>query len=198
MTETTQGQVGQGETVVSLASLMGIDTGASSFDAGPVLGGLGHLGKAVLSGNSLADAMAKGLTQALDIDLGAVIGPAWMTLDSVRAALKATREDDAATAHVPLAAHQIKSTHSPAVTLMVSGFPHIDLAFAVDFVLKIDSAELGIAGGRISHLRSGGLTAQATLKFAGKTLAEKSTPRFDLPGRLHFPAPKAEDAVEAA
>ncbi len=186
------------DTPLTLASLIGVDAGASSFDAGPVLGGLGHLGQAVLSGNGLADAIAKGLTQALNVDVGAVIGPAWQTVDSVRAALKATREDETATAHVPLAAHQIKSSHSPSVTLMVSGFPHVDLAFAVDFVLKVDGVELGIDKGRISHLRSGGLTAQAALKFAGKTLAEKRTPRLDLPGRLHFPAPKVDQTAEAA
>jgi len=182
----------------TLASLIGVDAGASSFDPGPVLGGLGHLGQAVLKGNGLTDAVAKGLAQALNVDLGAVIGPAWLTVDSVRAALNATREDETASAHVPLAAHQIKSSHSPAVTLMISGFPHVDLAFAVDFVLKVDGAELGIEKGRITHLRSGGLTALATLKFAGKTLAEKSTPRFDLPGRLHFPEAAPGDATDVA
>jgi len=186
------------DSALTLASLIGVDAGASSFDAGPVLGGLGQLGQAVMKGNGLTDAIAKGLTQALNVDLGTVIGPAWLTVDSVRAALKATREDETAAAHVPLAAHQIKSSHAPTVTLMVSGFPHVDLAFAVDFVLKVDGVELGIEKGRIHHLRSGGLTALATLKFAGKTLAEKSTPRLDLPGRLHFPSVVPQDAAEAA
>ncbi len=168
---------------LDLASLVGVDS-RSSFDMGPVLDGLGGLGAGVLKSSRLGDALHNALGDALKLDIGALLGQAWITVDSVKTALETTRDDHAASAAVPLMPHQIKSSHTPSVKLMVHGLPHVDLPFTLDLVLKIDSVVLGIEKGAVSHLKSGGLTALATLKFAGKTLMERASPRLELPGRV--------------
>lgn len=182
-----------------LSSLIEMNAGDAKLDFAPSLGGLGKLKQAVLNSGVLDKTILGALSQALNIDLGTILGQAWAGLDGVRTALKATRDDETAQAAIPLAAHQLKSSHSPVVTLMVAGCPPIDLPFSVEFTLKIDGAELEIAKGQIQRLKSGGLTGNAVVKLAGQALFEKASERLDLPGRIHFkPVHESETEAEAA
>jgi hypothetical protein len=185
------------ETELSLAGLLDLKSGASQLDCGPMLNGLGQLSQTLLKGG-LGKAVTQGLSQALNIDLGALLSESWTTLDNVRAALAATKGDPEAVAAVPLATHRISSRHAPTVSLILAGQPAIDLPFTVDCVLKIDSAELMIRNGAIVHLASGALSAQATIRFADKTVLDRSSPRIDLPGRLRFKAAAAPPDEAAA
>ena len=185
------------KTSLSLADLIDFKAGDSQLDLGQGLGGLASVKASVLKSANLRRAVSGALSQALDVDILTLLGPAWQVVDTVHTALKVSRVDSAATALIPLAPHRLKSSHAPTVTLVIAGCPSIDLAFTVEFLLKIDGAELDIAGGEIKGLKSGSLSSQATVKLAGHTLLNQTSPRLDLPGRLHFRPATPADAIAA-
>lgn len=181
---------------LSIASFLTIDA-ESKIDWGSALSGLGGLSQKILNSGKFSEALSGGLAQALNVDALSLLSSAWIKLDAVKKALKATRDDETAQAVLPLATHVIKSTHKPKVTILIANMPSFDVNFTLDLSMKIDGLELEIARGAIVGLKSGGLMATSVLKVAGAQILEKSTPRLNIKGHFKLKdSPKSVTALE--
>lgn len=154
---------------------------------GDLLKSVAGLPPALLPGASKA--LSAALDGLFDISLGSVLQASWQGLAAVRDALKLTREDAEAKVLVPLLDHKITSSHKPHIDLVVGGKSLGGLAFEIALVLELRGAQLEVAKGRLAGLGAGAVVGQGVFSFASQPLIQRTSPAFDLPGRIAFNRP---------
>ena len=146
----------------------------------------GELPRAVVPG--FRKAFGGALDGLFEPRLDDILGRSWGKLQAVQEAVKATREDAAALAVIPLLDHRITSTHAPHIDLVWGEKSLCRLAFSIALALELRGVELEVRQGRISALTSGHCLGEGVFGMAGQTLIKRSTPPLHLPGRLVFRA----------
>lgn len=145
-----------------------------------------------------AKAVSGALDGLFDISLGSVLQASWQSIAAVKDALKTTRDDAEAKVLVPLLDHKITSSHKPHIDLVVGGKSLGGLVFEIALTLQLKGVQLEVAKGRFAGLGAGAVLGQGVFSFAGQPLIQRTSPAFNLPGRVAFKAPEAEAEAGAA
>jgi hypothetical protein len=132
-------------------------------------------------GREIADAV----TTLLDIDLGDVVLDGWTGLRELRAAARRSRDTSGQPEEVPLATHQITSTHHPAVELHADGVTLGSLTFDLEISLELRGVMAVVRDGALIGVRGGEAEIAVSLARTGHVLAER---RLTCPvgGLLHL------------
>ncbi len=130
--------------------------------------------------STLADALA----EALDVKLIEIVGGTWAKLKQLQEYRDPLRHPPEETALVPLVDHKIRSTHAPSIDLLSGEKLIANLVFDVALLLTLTGVTLKIRNGRIVEIASGDCKGTGTIKYAGQKLAERSTPKWAIPGSL--------------
>jgi hypothetical protein len=144
----------------------------------------GELPRAVVPG--FQKAFGGALDGLFEPRLDDILARSWGKLQAVQEAVKATGEDPAALAVIPLLDHRITSNHAPHIDLVWGEKSLCRLAFSIALSLELRGVELEVREGRIHALTSGHLLGEGVFGLAGQTLIKRATPALHLPGRLHF------------
>lgn len=131
-----------------------------------------------------AEAAAGKLREALDVDLIELIAGAWLKIEAVREYRDPSRYPPGKVAVVPLAQHDIVSTHDAVIDAEVAGVPLPELRLKVELTARFKSVALSIEGGRVVAIAPGECAVIVRLKYGAKLLKEQSTPALQLPGRI--------------
>lgn len=141
--------------------------------------GVPNLDRSVVAGE-IGDA----LVEALDVGFVDVFTGAWIKLKELQAYRDRKAHPPSEVAMVPLARHSIRSTHRPAVEILLGEQRIFELAFDVALELQLDGFVLKIQDGRILEIASGRFKGKGSLKYGAATLIAKETPTHPLPGRI--------------
>jgi hypothetical protein len=184
------------DTPITLKAFFCDDTGkplVDCLDPAAVIaaaeGAAGNLPRASLPG--LQKAVGGALDGLFEPRLEDILQRSWGKVAAVDEALKATRDDPAGLAVVPLLDHRITSRHAPHIDVVLGAKSLARLVFDIALSLELQGVQLEVRGGRIHALKSGACIGEGVFSFAGQTLIKRATPAFALPGRLRF-APDPE------
>lgn len=143
------------------------------------IAGAPNLDRSVVTGE-IEDA----LLQALDVGFIDVFTSAWIKLKELQPYRDRKAHPPSEVAMVPLAKHSIRSTHRPAIEILLGERRILELVFDVALELQLDGFILKIQDGRILEIASGRFKGKGSLKYGGATLIAKETPAYSLPGRI--------------
>jgi len=141
----------------------------------------------------ISDGLQSAFDSILAVNAGDVLQASWGKVMAVRDAILATRKDPAATALVPLLDHKITSKHSPQIDVTLGGKTLLQIPIDISLSLALKGAVLDIRQGRLFGVSGGSCVGDGVLAFAGKTLLQRKSPEFALPGRLNFTAPQPDN-----
>ena len=132
----------------------------------------------------VAASAADELNKTLDTDVFEMLAQAWQKLKQVRDCADPKLHGPQETCVVPLRDIEITSVNTPLLHTTVGGIKLPDLRLTLELVAKFAAIDLVIQGARIRTLRPGAASAMVKLKYGSVKLAEKSTPKWVLPGSV--------------
>ena len=132
----------------------------------------------------IAATAADELNKTLDTDVFEMLSQAWLKLKQVCDCADPTLHTEQETCVVPLRDIEITSVNTPLLHAAVAGVKLPDLRLTLELVAKFAAIDLVIRGARIRALRPGAASAVVKLKYGSIKLAEKSTPKWVLPGQV--------------
>jgi hypothetical protein len=180
-----------GDAPRTVAELLSLDAEGEAADATMMASEgmrslLDAMGRLVPPGlkESLVGAVGKAVPATLDLPLEKVVEGGW---NKIRPLLK-YRDRKAYPPEqvnlVSLAEPTVTSTHHPYIELLLDQKSvkkyELDLVLALCF----ETAVLRIQDARITAIKAGKCKGKGTLKYEGKTLYERATKEFTLPGEL--------------
>lgn len=127
--------------------------------------------------NNVADK----LKDALEVSLHQILLSAWAQHRDLIDNLEKSRQMKGETVLVPLADHTIRSTHHPAVEVMVNDRRVAAFKFNANLMMRIQRAVLKIESGAVVGIESGSWQGVGQLKCGPVTLVEHETKEFPLP-----------------
>jgi hypothetical protein len=136
--------------------------------------------------SAITDAISNGVSQALTLDLGNVLGKAWAGTAQVKAARESTAKDLDAVAFVPLAPHRIVSTHTPNLDLLLAGTVVKSLPLSIVVAMDFLGVELEVQGGQIVSAKSGKMEAEGEIHLSASPILKAVSKPYELKGKLTF------------
>ena len=95
---------------------------------------------------------------------------------------------------VTLAEHTVTSEHSPSIEIIFNNVPIDKIDFDITFSLTFSGINLKIQDGKIMEVMTGTCKGNATVQCENKTIFEKETKSYTLPGSISLgggvPIPK--------
>lgn len=137
--------------------------------------GIGDVDRRVMTNN-----VADKLKDALDVKINQVLKSAWSQHRDLADDLEKSKQTKGETFLVPLANHTIRSTHHPAVEVMVNDRRVAAFKFNANLMMRIQGAVLKVEGGEVVGVESGAWQGVGQLKCGPVTLVEHETEEFDL------------------
>ena len=134
--------------------------------------------------SAVADTVAESLNAALDVKLTDILGFAWTKIQDLQVCLDRKSYPPNETALVPLAEHNIRSTHHPGIELLLGKKVVAEITFDVELTLALEGVVLKIRDGRILEITSGSYSGNGILMFADTVLIKRQTPKYTIPGKL--------------
>lgn len=134
----------------------------------------------------IAASAADELNKTLDTDVFEMLSQAWLKLKQVRDCADPALHGPQETCIVPLRDIEITSVNAPLLHTSVAGVKLPDLRLTLELVARFAAIDLVIQGARIRALRPGAASAIVKLKYGSTKLAEKSTPKWVLPGSIEL------------
>ncbi len=150
----------------------------STSDVGRATG-LADVDRRVMT-NTVADK----LKDALDVGINQILLSAWAQHRDLVSDLERSRKLKGETILVPLADHTIRSTHHPAVEVMVNDRRVAAFKFNANLMMRIQNAVLKVVAGEVVGVESGAWHGVGQLKCGPVTLVEHETKEFALPELL--------------
>ena len=141
--------------------------------------GLADIDRRVMT-NTVSDK----LKDALDVSINQILLSAWSQHRDLVNDLERSRKLKGETILVPLADHTIRSTHHPAVEVMVNDRRVAAFKFNANLMMRIQKAVLRVEGGEVIGVESGAWNGVGQLKCGPVTLVEHETKEFALPKTL--------------
>lgn len=143
----------------------------------------------------VAETAADELNKALDTDVFELLCDGWLKIRQVIDCADPARHPADEACVVPLRDVEITSSHTPVLHTSVGGVKLPDLRFTLELVARFAAVDLVIRDARIRALRPGDCSALVKLKYGGAKLAERATPKWQLPGEVRLgdgvPIPRA-------
>ncbi len=169
-----------------------IKTAESQQNAGDVgrTTGIGDVDRRVMINN-----VANKLKDALDVQINQILKSAWAQHRDLLDDLEQSKQMRGETFLVPLANHTIRSTHHPAVEVLVNDRRVAAFKFNANLMVRIQGAVLRVEGGEVIGAESGAWQGVGQLKCGPVTLVEHETDEFALPASLS-PRPAKPKAKE--
>lgn len=166
-------------------------------------------GLADVDRRAMTNTVAEKLKDALNVGIDQIMLSAWSQHRDLVNDLEKSRQLKGETILVPLADHTIRSTHHPAVEVMVNDRRVAAFKFNANLMMRIQRAVLRVEAGEVVGVEAGVWHGVGQLKCGPVTLVEHETKEFALPGRpgqqrqeAHAPKPKpkarAKPEAEAA
>ena len=141
--------------------------------------GIGDVDRRVMTNN-----VADKLKDALDVQINQILKSAWSQHRDLLDDLEKSRQARGETFLVPLANHTIRSTHHPAVEVLVNDRRVAAFKFNANLVMRIQEAVLKVEDGNVVGVESGVWQGVGQLKCGAVTLVEHETEEFALPASL--------------
>ncbi|MGI9510810.1 MAG: hypothetical protein ACR2QJ_15830 [Geminicoccaceae bacterium] len=144
----------------------------------------------------MTSTVADKLKDALDVGINQILLSAWSQHRDLVNDLERSNSLKDETILVPLADHTIRSTHHPAVEVMVNDRRVAAFKFNANLMMRIQSAVLKVEAGEVVGVESGAWHGVGQLKCGPVTLVEHETKEFALPRSLtkrpEKPGPKSK------
>ena len=149
----------------------------------------------------MTNTVADKLKDALDVGIKQILLSAWSQHRDLVNDLERSRKLKGETILVPLADHTIRSTHHPAVEVMVNDRRVAAFKFNANLMMRIQRAVLKVEAGEVVGVESGAWHGVGQLKCGPVTLVEHETKEFALPKTLdqrpEQPAAKPKQRTKA-
>ena len=142
--------------------------------------GIGDVDRRVMTTN-----VAEKLKDALEVQISQILKSAWSQHRDLLDDLERSQQSRGETFLVPLANHTIRSTHHPAVEVLVNDRRVAAFKFNANLIMRIQDAVLKVEGGHVVGVESGAWQGVGQLKCGAVTLVEHETEEFDLPMSLN-------------
>ncbi len=145
---------------------------------------------------AMTNTVAEKLKDALDVSIDDILLSAWSQHRDLINDLEKSRQHKGETILVPLADHTIRSTHQPAVEVMINDRRVAAFKFSANLMMRIQRAVLRVEAGEVVGIEAGAWNGVGQLKCGAVTLVEHETREFVLPRTLGQPqqAPRPEKA----
>lgn len=154
--------------------------------------GIGDIDRRVMTNN-----VADKLKDALDVQINQILKSAWAQHRDLLDDLESSKQTRDETFLVPLANHTIRSTHHPAVEVLVNDRRVAAFKFNANLMMRIQGAVLKVRAGEVVGVESGAWQGVGQLKCGPVTLVEHETDELDLSMSLN-PRPAAQKAKPKA
>lgn len=141
-------------------------------------------GLADVDRRAMINTVAEKLKDALNVGIDQILLSAWTQHRDLVNDLEKSRQLKGETLLVPLADHTIRSTHHPAVEVMINDRRIAAFKFNANLMLRIQRAVLKVEAGEVLGVESGVWHGVGQLKCGPVTLVEHETQEFALPNRL--------------
>ena len=141
--------------------------------------GLADVDRRVMT-NTVADK----LKDALDVNINQILLSAWSQHRDLVNDLERSRQLKGETLLVPLADHTIRSTHHPAVEVMINDRRVAAFKFNANLMMRIQGAVVKVEGGEVVGVEAGAWHGVGQLKCGPVTLVEHETKEYRLPRQL--------------
>lgn len=141
--------------------------------------GIGDVDRRVMTNN-----VADKLKDALDVQINQILKSAWSQHRDLLDDLEKSKQTKGETFLVPLANHTIRSTHHPAVEVLVNDRRVAAFKFNANLMMRIHDAVLKVEGGEVIGAEAGAWQGVGQLKCGPVTLVEHETDEFALPASL--------------
>lgn len=128
--------------------------------------------------------VATAFGKLLNVKLVDIFLGAWEKLGELEPYLDPESQPSNQVNLIPLAEHTIHSTHQPVLEIFLREKLAAKLTFEVGLELVLESIVLKIQGGRIREIVSGRYQGTGTIRCRGHTVAQKRSPKYELPGKL--------------
>lgn len=129
----------------------------------------------------MTNTVAEKLKDALDVSINQILLSAWSQHRDLVNDLERSRKQKGETILVPLADHTIRSTHHPAVEVLVNDRRVAAFKFNANLMMRIQNAVLKVQSGEVVGVESGAWNGVGQLKCGPVTLVEHETKEFALP-----------------
>ena len=136
--------------------------------------------------------VAEKLKDALDVDIDQILLSAWSQHKGLIDDLDKSRQARDETILVPLADHTIRSTHHPAVEVLIHDRRVAAFKFNANLVMRIQGVVLRLQAGKVVGIESGTWQGVGQLKCGPVTLVEHETKEFRLPATFGQARPKSK------
>ena len=158
-------------------------------------------GLADVDRRAMTNTVAEKLKDALDVGIDQIMLSAWSQHRDLANDLERSRQLKGETILVPLADHTIRSTHHPAVEVMVNDRRVAAFKFNANLMMRIQQAVLKVEAGKVVGVESGAWHGVGQLKCGPVTLVEHETKEFGLARTLaqqsEKPAPAQKPKARA-
>lgn len=141
--------------------------------------GLGDVDRRVMTNN-----VADKLKDALEVQINQILKSAWSQHRDLVDDLEKSKQTRGETFLVPLANHTIRSTHNPAVEVLVNDRRVAAFKFNANLMMRIQDAILKVEAGEVVGVEAGAWQGVGQLKCGPVTLVEHETEEFSLPVSL--------------
>lgn len=141
-------------------------------------------GLADVDRRAMTNAVADKLKDALDVSIQEILLSAWSQHRDLANDLEASQKSKGETILVPLADHTIRSTHHPAVEVILNDRRVATFKFNANLMMRIQGAVLKVETGEVVGVEAGAWHGVGQLKCGPVTLVEHETKEFSLPMKL--------------
>ena len=139
-----------------------------------------------ISWTAVADTLADAICESLDVKLLDILAGTWAKVAELQAHLDPERHPPGETSLVTLADHKLRSVHHPTVEVLLRDAVIAQLEFDIELSLSLEAVALKIRNGEIIGIGSGNCFGRGVLKLADRTLVDKRTPKYPIPGSWKF------------
>ena len=134
----------------------------------------------------VSKALSDSCGKILDVNLVDIFCGGWVKLLELQAYLDRSKYPPKKVSFVPLATHKISSKHQPSLEILLGPKQIAKVTLDVVVALTLEGFILKIQDGCIWEIVAGTYQGIGTIEYQGHTLAKKSTPQYQLPGKTAF------------
>ena len=132
----------------------------------------------------MTNTVAEKLKDALDVSINQILLSAWSQHRDLATDIERSQQLKGEALLVPLADHTIRSTHHPAVEVMINDRRVAAFKFNANLMMRIRRAIVKVEGGEVVGVEAGAWHGVGQLKCGPVTLVEHETKEFGLPKYL--------------
>jgi len=132
----------------------------------------------------MTNTVAEKLRDALEVSINQILLSAWSQHRDLAGDLERSQQLKGESLLVPLADHTIRSTHHPAVEVMVNDRRVAAFKFNANLMMRIRRAIVRVEAGEVVGVESGAWHGVGQLKCGPVTLVEHETKEYGLPKNL--------------